>query len=72
VPPDRKITIIAAMARVLASVALSPLFISALWFAIATGAVITAAGAGALTRLRPCPCRPVWRQASRARCCTST
>ena len=54
-PPDRKITIIAAVACVLASVALSPLFISALWFAIAAGAVITAAGAGALTRLRPLP-----------------
>jgi hypothetical protein len=71
VPPDRKITIIAAVACVLASVALSPLFSSALWFVIASGAVITVAGAGALTRLRPpCPCRPAWRQASRAWCCT--
>jgi TgpA N-terminal domain len=55
VPPGRKITIIAAIACVLASVVLAPLFIGALWFVTATGAVITAAGAGALTRLRPLP-----------------
>ena len=54
-PPDRKITIIAAIACVLASVVLAPLFIGALRFVIATGAVITAAGTGALTRLRPLP-----------------
>ena len=50
--PDRKMTITAAVACVLASVALTPLFLSPLWFATAVGAVSTAAGAGTLTRLR--------------------
>jgi transglutaminase-like putative cysteine protease len=55
VPRDRSITITVAVACVLASVGLSSLFIAALWFAVAVGAVIAAAGAGALTRLRPLP-----------------
>jgi transglutaminase-like putative cysteine protease len=55
VPPDRRITIVAAVTCALASVALSPLLAGALWFIIASGAVITAAGAGVLTRLRPLP-----------------
>jgi transglutaminase-like putative cysteine protease len=40
---------------VLASTALSALFVGELWFIIASGAVITATGTGALTRLRPLP-----------------
>jgi transglutaminase-like putative cysteine protease len=55
VPPDRKITITAAVACVLASTALAPLFSSALWFFIASGAVITVTGTGTLTRRRPLP-----------------
>ena len=45
-------TITAAVACVLVSTAVTPLFFSPLWFAAAAGAVITAAGAGTLTRLR--------------------
>ena len=45
-------TITAAVACVLVSMAVTPLFFSPLWFAAAAGAVITAAGAGTLTRLR--------------------
>jgi transglutaminase-like putative cysteine protease len=55
VPPDRRITIVAATACVLASIALSPLFVGSLWFIIAAGAVITVAGTGALTRRRRLP-----------------
>ena len=50
--PDRKMTITAAVACLLASMAVTPLFLSPLWFAAAVGAVSTAAGAGTLTRLR--------------------
>ena len=50
--PDRKMTITAAVACVLVSTAMTPLFFSPLWFAAAAGAVITVAGAGTLTRLR--------------------
>ena len=50
--PDRKMTITAALACVLVSTEMIPLFFSPLWFAAAAGAVITAAGAGTLTRLR--------------------
>ena len=50
--PDRTMTITAAVACVLVSTAMTPLFFSPLWFAAAAGAVITAAGAGTLTRLR--------------------
>jgi len=50
--PDRKMTITAAVACVLVSMAVTPLFFSPLWFATAVGAVSTGAGAGTLTRLR--------------------
>ena len=50
--PDRKMTITAAVACVLVSTAVTPLFRSPLWFAAAVGAVSTAAGAGLLTRMR--------------------
>jgi transglutaminase-like putative cysteine protease len=50
--PDRTMTIAAAVACVLVSTAMTPLFFGPLWFAAAAGAVITAAGAGTLTRLR--------------------
>jgi transglutaminase-like putative cysteine protease len=45
-------TVTAAVACVLVSTAVIPLFFSPLWLAAAAGAVITAAGAGTLTRLR--------------------
>ena len=50
-----RMTVTTAVACVLASTALLPLFDSSLWFAIAAGAVITVAAAGALTRLRTLP-----------------
>ncbi|HEV3292429.1 MAG TPA: transglutaminaseTgpA domain-containing protein, partial [Streptosporangiaceae bacterium] len=50
-----RMTVTTAVACVLASTVLLPLFTSALWFAIAGGAVITVAAAGALTRLRTLP-----------------
>ena len=50
-----RMTVTTAVACVLASTALLPLFSGSLWFAVAGGAVITVAGAGALTRLRPLP-----------------
>src|ERR1700750_2427373 len=50
--PDRTMTITAAVACMLVSAAMTPLFLSPLWFVAATGAVITVAGAGTLTRLR--------------------
>ena len=50
-----RMTVTTAVACVLASTALLPLFSSSLWFAIAGGAVITAAATGALTRLRTLP-----------------
>ena len=49
---DRKMTITAALACVLVSTAVTPLFLGPLWFAAAVGAVSTAVGAGTLTRLR--------------------
>ena len=54
-PPERRITTTAAVACVLASTALAPLFSSALWFFIASGAVITVTGTATLTRRRPLP-----------------
>jgi hypothetical protein len=48
-------TIIAAVACMLASTALCPLFISSLWFTASAGAVIAVAGTGTLTRLRTLP-----------------
>ncbi len=50
-----RMTVTTAVACVLASTALLPLFSSSLWFAIAGGAVITVAATGALTRLRTLP-----------------
>ncbi len=50
-----RMTVTTAVACVLASTALLPLFGSSLWFAIAGGAVITVAATGALTRLRTLP-----------------
>ncbi len=54
-PPDRKMTITAAVACVLVSTAVTPLFLSPLWFAAAAGAVIAVAVTGTLTRLRTLP-----------------
>src|SRR5580704_7867177 len=48
-------TVTTAVACVLASTALLPLFSNSLWFAIAAGGVIVVAATGALTRLRPLP-----------------
>jgi transglutaminase-like putative cysteine protease len=48
-------TITTAVACVLASTALLPLFTDTLWFVIAAGAVIAVAATGALTRLRTLP-----------------
>jgi transglutaminase-like putative cysteine protease len=50
-----RMTVVTAVACVLASTALLPLFGDSLWFAIAVGAVIVVAAAGALTRLRTLP-----------------
>ena len=52
-------TITAAVACLLVSTAVTPLFFGPLWFATAAGAVITATGAGTLTRLRPHRVPPV-------------
>ena len=52
---NRRMTVTAAVACVLTSTVLFPLFSGSLWFTAATGAVITVAGAGALTRLRTLP-----------------
>jgi hypothetical protein len=52
---SRTMTITAAVACVLASTALFPLFKSSLWFAASVGAVIAVASTGTLTRLRPLP-----------------
>jgi len=48
-------TVTTAVACMLASTVLLPLFINTLWFAIAAGAVIAVAATGALTRLRTLP-----------------
>ena len=50
-----RMTVTTAVACVLASTALLPLFSDTLWFAIAAGGVIVVAATGALTRLRPLP-----------------
>src|ERR1700746_2757228 len=50
-----RMTVTTAVACVLTSTVLLPLFIDILWFVIGVGAVIAAAGAGALTRLRTLP-----------------
>src|ERR1700736_1596322 len=48
-------TVTTAVACVLTSTVLLPLFSNSLWFAIATGGVIAVAATGALTRLRTLP-----------------
>jgi transglutaminase-like putative cysteine protease len=48
-------TVTTAVACVLASIDLLPLFTDSLWFIIAVGAVAVVAGTGMLTRLRPLP-----------------
>ena len=53
--PNGRMTVTAAVACVLTSTVLLPLFISTLWFVIGAGAVIVVAGTGALTRLRTLP-----------------
>jgi transglutaminase TgpA-like protein/transglutaminase superfamily protein/uncharacterized protein DUF4129 len=53
--PNSRMTVTTAVACVLVSSVLLPLFIDALWFVIAAGAVIAVAATGALTRLRTLP-----------------
>ena len=48
-------TITAAVACMLVSTAVTPLFLDSLWFAAAAGAVVAVAVTGTLTRLRPLP-----------------
>ena len=48
-------TITAAVACMLVSTAVTPLFLNSLWFAAAAGAVIAVAVTGTLTRLRTLP-----------------
>jgi len=50
-----RMTVTTAVACVLVSSVLLPLFINTLWFVIGAGAVIAVAGTGALTRLRTLP-----------------
>src|SRR5690242_17311662 len=50
-----RMTVTTAVACVLVSSVLLPLFIDTLWFVIGAGAVIAVAGTGALTRLRTLP-----------------
>ena len=52
---NTRLTVTAATATVLASVALYPLMTAPSWFWAGVGAVIVAAAVGALTRLRPVP-----------------
>jgi transglutaminase-like putative cysteine protease len=52
---NTRMTVTTAVACVLTSAVLFPLFTNSLWFVIGTGAVMAVAGAGALTRLRPLP-----------------
>ncbi len=52
---NARMTVTTAVACVLASTALFPLFLGSLWLVAGAGAVIAVAGAGALTRLRPLP-----------------
>ena len=53
--PNSRMTVTTAVACVLVSTVLAPLFIDTLWFVIGAGAVIAVAGTGALTRLRTLP-----------------
>src|SRR2546423_13823603 len=50
-----RMTVTTAVACVLVSTVLLPLFTDALWFVIGAGAVIAVAGTGTLTRLRMLP-----------------
>lgn len=52
---DRRMTITSAVAVVLASSVIFPLFSGSLWFYAGIGAVITVAAAGALSRIRTLP-----------------
>ncbi|HZR48880.1 MAG TPA: DUF3488 and transglutaminase-like domain-containing protein [Streptosporangiaceae bacterium] len=52
---DRRMTIAAAVAVVLASTVIFPLFSGSLWFYASIGAVLTVAAAGALSRIRTLP-----------------
>lgn len=52
---NRRLTVTAATATVLASVSLYTLMTTLSWFWAGVGAVIVAAAVGALTRLRPVP-----------------
>ena len=52
---NSRMTATTAVACVLVSTVLLPLFINTLWFVIGAGAVIAVAGTGALTRLRTLP-----------------
>ena len=52
---NSRMTVTTAVACVLVSTVLLPLFTGALWFVIGAGAVIAVAGTGALTRLRMLP-----------------
>ena len=52
---NTRMTVVTAVACVLVSTVLLPLFSDILWFVIAAGAVIAVAGTGALTRLRTLP-----------------
>lgn len=50
-----RMTVVTAVACLLAAIDLLPLFDDTLWFVIAIGAVIVVAATGTLTRLRPLP-----------------
>ena len=52
---NRRMTVTTAVACVLVSTVLYPVFTDSVWFAAATGGVIVVAAAGALTRLRTLP-----------------
>ena len=52
---NHRLTVAAAVATILASLSLYPIFIGALWFWAGAGAVIAVAGAGTLTRMRQLP-----------------
>jgi transglutaminase-like putative cysteine protease len=53
--PNGRMTVTTAVACVLTSTVLLPLFTNALWFVIGAGAVIAVAATGTLTRLRALP-----------------
>jgi transglutaminase-like putative cysteine protease len=52
---NHRLTVAAAVATILASLSLYPIFLGALWFWAGAGAVIAVAAAGTLTRLRQLP-----------------